>query len=282
MAEDLRTELKKLVDQDIPYSRLCTVRQKISDLLYHVEPLDSPDFNAKTAYDIVDKEQVRGEMTDDELKESQKNWFYNVRLSAQSDPDTISVIIGDDSKGIFFPPDLNSEVIISFMNDTDAFIAMTSKVRDVKIKADGGDFEMSVTDFATFSERLIKFDKFDEMNMNSEKGGTFEVGNIVKMERNGGIVQVKSDGEVSNSKSGAFININPDGTISIFNNLADLRKILLFDGISTTFNEILIALAQVNLELIRANTGNATIVNLAPIGNAGVTYLQNVTKLFGD
>lgn len=115
---------------------ICRVRQKSKiydtttglvtgeeDLLFDVEPLN--------ALGYIDKDYLL--MTPEEQNISKNNWIYRVTSTANP-----NVQKGSNDEGIFFIPVIESIVVISWVNDVNAFISLTSAIDNIQIKSIGG------------------------------------------------------------------------------------------------------------------------------------------------
>jgi hypothetical protein len=176
--DNLRSLLNKITNKDLPYAKLCRVRQKVvnengsfADLVYNIEPIDSDGFIDKNAFKLdSNNNQVRDTstvigMNDDELKLSKANWIYNARLTAITDVDQESV--ESNSTGIYQLPELNSDILAIPITDTDWAIVMISKVKEVKIQSEAGSIIVK-TDVLT-GEKNTKIQDTDIFKVNTDK-----------------------------------------------------------------------------------------------------------------
>jgi len=210
---NLTETLRAITDQTLPFSKICVVRRNSLDdlgnpidLLYDCEPIDSPNYVDKTAFSVDANGVVTQIMTDAELKLSKQGWLYDVRLTAQADIETYKKNSTTDDTGIFQQPVIGSFVIVSFLNDTDAYISMISQAGNVKIKGAGGqEIDMNINEFVIANEKILKFTNSDVFQVINTRGVEFLIRDIISLQNENNYILV------ANNENGIEMNYSLDG-----------------------------------------------------------------------
>ena len=269
---EIRDLMKTITNDNTPYQKraiVCKVRDFGTDstnnkatLLYHVEPIDGENYINKT---YKNQDGTAGTMTKDEMELSQDNWIFDVTVNA--DPSNVLT-----SGAKFELPNLDSFVIIEWLNDTDAYITVTSSLSEIKIKV--GDKTFSITP-KEFNVRSSKADLEILMKNNIKlrnKHNSITVNektiNLYGGNDNASIDIVTSDqiilsanhnfndGNPSNSTDGGTIFL--DDKVKINNDVTDFKLNIL--------NEIVILLIETNKNIASVNKNFTLTSNVALSG----------------
>lgn len=295
--KNLRDLLRGVTHQNVLTSKICVVRrnsitadgQQI-DLLYDCEPLDSVGYSDKNAYNISG-DTLTQNMTDVELELSKQNWLYDVRLTAQPNIDTYK-LSEDTSTGIFQQPEINSFVIVSFLNNTDAFISLISQAGNIKIKGAGGqEVDLAIDDFVEVNEKLMRFTGSDVFQMLNTRGVEFLMREIILLKNKDNFIEVgETDIKIRgfNANASIFsITVNSNVMIGgeaqltaadkflIKNNTSDMRDDILLK-LEATLKNITDALTKINA----VTPGNPGIADIALAITNTELYSISVKSLF--
>jgi len=313
----LLDSLRLVTKQELPYSRLCVVRRNSNthnfsedilagkhidlskgdsiDLLYEVEPIDSPDFDENPAYEIVDGV-LKQTMSDEDLALSMQSWISYVRLSAQSEIETAK-LDADDSTGVFFQPEINSYVIVSFLDSKDAYITMISKTGNIKIKGNAGEVDFTVDDFAEANKNLIQFSKSDIFRvLTNTPDVEFLIQNIIKLINGNNYIEIGSnkidmqglESPISirqyvfeRNKPIGELKLNADGKFTLESN-DNNYKVDFLDNLFKSVNALTDAVADINTKLSTAATATGDKLVYTPVNPLTITDMKKGKTDFGN
>ena len=191
MERDLKDIFAQNVQKSVKDTRdkMSVVRFQSADLLYHCEPIDSVDYNEKPAYILNENGEQVQNMTDEELALSKQNWKIDCRITAEANLKQIK--LDSDSTGIFTLPDLNSFVVISYLDEENYWISLKSKTGKIIFKTDGGDLNMSFSEFAEANDKLIEFSKTDNFTvLTNTPNVSFSVSNNIELRNGSNVISV--------------------------------------------------------------------------------------------